>query len=100
MSKATGLTLSFSFFFLTWHIIFHLSNVFPLPDSQPQPIHPIPGFTTLRKIENGWRGTESLIGSIYLSVEYWDLVGVCEVGGGEFKQGKEKIRRQPLPCVS
>ena len=74
--------------FFSWHIIFHLSNVFPLPASQPQPTHPIPGFTILRKIGNGWRGTECLIGSIYLSVEdKVELVGmgVC-VRGGEIKK--------------
>jgi len=66
MSKATGMT---GFFSSSWHIIFHLSNVFPLPASQPQPIHPVPGFTILGEIENGWRGTERLIGSIDLSIE-------------------------------
>ncbi|KAM8886905.1 uncharacterized protein AB9W97_013756 isoform 1-T1 [Spinachia spinachia] len=51
----------------------------PGKNAQPQPIHPSPGFTTLRRIENGWRGTESLIGSIYLSIQYWDLAVVERV---------------------
>lgn len=82
MSKATG-TTGFSLGI----IIFHLSNVFPLPASQPQPTHPIPGFAILRQIENGWRGIECLTGSIYLSIE--DGVDVYGWGGcGGDKKGK------------
>lgn len=81
--------------FFSWHIIFHLSNVFPcLPPSQPQPTHPIPGFTILRKIGNGWRGTECLIGSIYPSIE--DRV---KLEGGVVNYIFKK-RREPWPCVS
>lgn len=66
--------------FFSWHIIFHLSNVFPSPATQPQPTHPIPGSYYIR--ENWERMARE-------TVSHWTVILLYRRQGSVWG-GKEK----------